>query len=310
MYRCDDYFPSFVKNLTSYKNEVLVGNLSPGVNYQFKLYPIINNTILYDGVRDNMISIRTSGEQLPSILIESTVTGSVVSLKWSTPSWTLSYVDWEYAIYIGLKVSDLKLYARTRDNIIILKNLFSCENYIAQVRVIEPFGVGPAHHDHKFNTTFDRASPPKSLKYEAANAEMTKYRVSWNASCAESFDEKIGYIVSVNDLICGCEDRFKFLPNNENFHSFDLSVHYGAVYELKVSTDYNDARWSDKIVLKPPSMPKVPKTSAFVDEKGKIHIVWKTIDNYPKDYQPHKYAINCTHSLQLLTLSLPSSLLL
>ena len=278
-----------MKNLTSYKTEVLVGNLSPGVNYQFKLYPIINNTILYDGVRDNIISIRTLGSQLPSISVNSTVAGSMVSLEWSTPRWNTSDVDWQYAVYIGLKTTDFKLYAKTGDNKIILRNLFSCEQYIAQVRVIEPFGLGPAHHDHKFNTTFDRTSPPKSLKFEAANTEMTKYHISWNASCSEPFNEKIGYIVSVNDLVCGFEDRFKFQPNNEYFHSFDLSVHYSAIYEIKVSTDCNDARWSEKIILQPPTMPKVLRPNAYIDEKGKIFVVWKTVENYPKDYQLHKY---------------------
>ncbi|KAJ6216562.1 hypothetical protein RDWZM_007719, partial [Blomia tropicalis] len=286
VYRCEEYFPSFVKNLTTYKNEVMVNHLSPGVNYQFKLYPIINNTIIYDGVQDNVISIRTLGPQLPSILVESSVIGSVVSLEWAPPT-GINDIEWEYAVFVGIKISDLKLFVRTKDTKVVLRNLFSCEHYIAQVRVIEPFGLGPSLHDHRFNTTFDPASPPKNLKFEIANPEMTKYRISWNSSCVEHFNDKVGYIVSVNDLVCDCEDRFRFQPNNDYSHSFDLSVHYGAVYDIKVSTDHPDARWSDKIVLKPPTMPKVLRPNGYVDEKGAIFIVWKTIDNYPKDYQAH-----------------------
>lgn len=277
-----------MRNVSSHKTEVLINDLSPGVNYQFKIYPIINHTILYDGVEDNMISILTSGSQLPSIFVDSIVVGSTVSLKWSPPLGNYSHIDWEYAVYVGPKVNELRLHGCTKDTKIMLKNLYSCEHYIAQVRLIEPFGLGPASHDHKFNTTFDRSSPPKNLKYEALNSEKTKYKISWSAACAEHFDEKIGYIVSVNDLICDCEDRFRLQPTNFASNSFELSVHYSAIYEIKVSTD--DIRWSEKIILKPPSMPKVVRPYAYIDESGKIFIVWKTIDNYPKDYQTHKYA--------------------
>lgn len=305
IYRCDEYFPTYVKNLTTYKNEVLVSNLSPGVNYQFKLYPIINNTILYDGVQDNMISVRTLGPQLPSIRVESTVSDSVVLLNWSPPTHYYVEADWKYAVYVGYTLNDLKLFAKTADTNVVLRNLISCESYIAQVRVVEPFGIGPAQHHHQFNTTFIPTSPPKNLKYESLNDDNTKYKISWENSCGPevNINRKIGYVVSVYDEVCKTEDRFRFRPSSDFMHSFELSAHYGAVYQIKAATtDQPDhPRWSEPIVLRPPSLPKVHKPRAFMDEKGSLHIMWKTISHYPKDYQTHKYAFTdvCHQQLSL-----------
>lgn len=281
--------PSFSKNYTIEGNIALITDLSPGVDYQFKLYPYVNDSVWFDGVQDNVISIQTLGPQLPSLMVDSKVQGSVVSLSWTPPTQYKNYtnIDWEYGIYVGYNTRDIKIYARTRDTHIVLKNLFSCEIYMVQIRVIEPFGIGPASNDYKIVTKFDPTSPPKDLKFESSNVYKTKYRISWKLPCLESNDKPVGYIVTVNDIINGSIDRFRFQPSNDFFHYFDLSVHYGATYEIKVSTDHPDARWSDSVILKAPSMPKVLKPIAYTNKKGEIVVVWKTIDNYPKDYQEH-----------------------
>lgn len=295
--RCDEYFPMFVKNLTTYKNEALVSNLSPGVNYQFKLYPIVNNTIMYDAVQDNLISLRTLGRQLPSVVVNSTVSGSVVLLNWAAPSHyngvEVDPTEWKFAVYVGYTLTDLKIFAKTRDTNVVLRNLFSCSSYVAQVRVIEPFGIGPAQNLHQFNTTFFPSSPPKNLKFESLTDDNIKYKISWENSCGPdvNVNEKIGYIVSVYDTVGKTEDRFRFRKTSDTLHSFELSVHYGAVYQIKASTDASleHPRWTDTIVLQPPPLPRVQKPRAFIDEGGSLHVMWKTINYYPKDYQAHKF---------------------
>lgn len=288
-YRCEDYFPSFSKNYTIDGNIALITDLSPGVNYQFKLYPYVNDTIWFDGIQDNMISIRTLGPQLPSIVVGSKVQGSVVALSWTAPAHykNMTNIDWEYGVYVGYNARDMKMFARTRDTNIILKNLYSCELYLAQIRVIEPFGIGPAPNEYKIITKFDPTSPPKDLRVEAANYQKTKYRITWNLPCQEPVSQPVGFVVSVNDIVYGSKDRFRLLPNNDYYHTFELSVHYGATYELRVATDHSDARLSGKVIIKAPPMPKVPKPNAYMYDNGKIFVVWKTIDNYPKDYQEH-----------------------
>ena len=47
--------PSFSKNYTIEGNIALITDLSPGVDYQFKLYPYVNDSVWFDGVQDNVI---------------------------------------------------------------------------------------------------------------------------------------------------------------------------------------------------------------------------------------------------------------
>lgn len=120
-----------------------------------------------------------------------------------------------------------------------------------------------------------------------------KYKISWENSCGPdvNVNEKIGYIVSVYDTVGKTEDRFRFRKTSDTLHSFELSAHYGAVYQIKASTDASleHPRWTDTIVLQPPPLPRVQKPRAFIDEGGSLHVMWKTINYYPKDYQAHKF---------------------
>lgn len=295
-YSCHEYFPGFKRNTTVYgKDRVFVSDLSPGVTYLFKINPVLNNTILYDGIQDNFIVVKTLGYQLPLVdLINSTIRGSVVSLSWQPPP-TRNYtgqtdIIWEYSVYVGLNVPELKLYARTRDTRIVLKNLYSCEVYLVQVRLSEPFGIGPANNEHRIKTEFDPISPPKGLRYEAANTALTKYNIHWKASCTESvLPQKIGYIVRVVDTVEAKEDRFRFHPNTDFTHSFVLHVHYGAVYEIQVSTDHPDARWSNRITLQALPMPRPYRPFAYItSDRTQVVVVWKTVDNFPQDDQEHR----------------------
>lgn len=268
-----------------------MSELSPGVDYLFKINPIINNTIMFDGIQDNFIMVKTLGRQLPLVeSISSKIRGSVVSLSWLPPG---DYggkhnVTWQYSVYVGLNVQDVKLYARTRDTRIVLKNLYSCEVYLVQIRVVEPFGVGPANEQHKIKTEFDPISPPKGVRYEVANEDMTKYHIYWNSSCPDVITQKVGYIVRVVDIVEAKEDRFRFHPNTDLTHSFDLSIHYGAVYEIQVSTDHPDARWSGRTTLKVPAMPRPNRPYAYMSKPNQVAVMWKAIDHFPKDYQEHK----------------------
>lgn len=288
VYKCEEYFPIFSKNLTTSKTEALITKLSPGVNYQFMIYPIINNTILFDGVQQNMISIRTLGAQLPFVHFDYSVRGSVVHLWWSAAQHS---PKWEYAVYVGYTERTLKLYARTKFTSIKLKNLYSCETYLVQVRVIEPNGLGPSRNDQKVQTLFDPTSPPRRLSYEPLSFKKTKYRISWNSSCygsRENGTNNVGYIVSVNDTLLDREDRFRLVANDNLMHSIDLDIHYGAVYHIKVSTDHPQAMWSDVLVLRAPQLPKLVQPFARITENTHIVVMWKLVDYYPVDYQQHR----------------------
>lgn len=273
-----------------------MSELSPGVNYQFRINPVVNNTIIYHGIQDNFIEVKTLGRQLPTVdMINSTIRGSVASLSWQPPAKAANYNDqpniiWEYAVYVGLNARSMRLYARTRDTRIVLKNLFSCEIYLVQIRVIEPFGLGPADYEHFIKTEFDPISPPKKLRYEVGNEALTKYNIHWQASCTDIvLPQKVGYIVRVVDTVEAKEDRFRFHPNTDFEHSFVLHVHYGAMYEIQVSTDHPDARWSSRITLQTQPMPRPLRPFAYITrDRTQVVVVWKTIDNFPQDDQEHK----------------------
>ncbi|XP_046916128.2 uncharacterized protein LOC124496636 [Dermatophagoides farinae] len=305
VYTCEKYFPSFSQNLTVENNRIIVNNLSPGVDYRFKLYPYIDDQFWFDGIDNNVLDIRTFGSQLPSVSVQYEVSGSRISLWWQAPlRKSIEYllnkddkktIEWEYAIYVGDDVQNLRIYAQTKDTKIILKNLFNCQMYTVQVRLIKPFGIGSASSDPlRIITKFDPTSPPRRIQYRVSNELATRYSINWNATCQSPIPEKIGYIVNVYDLVNKRLDRFRFQPNRDTYHSFDLSVHYGAIYEIKVATITGNgrisSRWSEKTILEAPAMPTVTKPFAYVNNKNQIQVIWKMVDNFPinDDYKQHR----------------------
>nr|XP_027196293.1 sortilin-related receptor-like [Dermatophagoides pteronyssinus] len=303
IYTCEEYFPLFSQNITVEKNFVILKNLSPSVDYKFKLFPFIDGRFWFEGIDNNVLDLRTLGSQLPSVFVQYEVSGSQITLSWQPPTrksieYLLKNVDeiieWEYAIYVGDNIENLRIY-QTKDTKIILKNLFNCQLYTIEVRLIKPFGIGPASSEPlRIRTKFDPTSPPRRIQYRASNDEATRYSISWNATCQTPLPEKIGYIVNVYDLVNKRLDRFRFQANKDTYHSFDLSVHYGAIYEINIATITGNgkisSRWSEKTILEAPSMPTVAKLFAYVNHNNQIQVIWKKVDNFPivDDYKQHR----------------------
>lgn len=300
-YSCEEYLNNYQHNITTNYTNATIVNLWPGVNYQLKLIPFINNRFRLEGIENNIVMAKTIGDQLPSIDVQTRVFESRIILQWSPPvisknllaEYNLSsaaLIEWEYNVYIGDSIKNVQLYRKTNKTDIVLY-LNPCHLYWYEVRISKPFGIGPAKHRNSIMTEYDSTAPPINLNIEPINLERTKYLVSWNASCSNANHTNVGYIVSVYDLIHNRQDRFRFQPRPASYHTFVLNIHYGAMYEIKVSTSNLNARWTKSIILEAPKMPKVPKPFGYVDDNGNINIIWRALDGYPNDFQNHTYVI-------------------
>lgn len=289
-YRCDDYFIGYVNNVTTDRTEVTVEGLSPGVNYQFKVLPIINGSVLLSGIEDNTISIVTHGLTLPSVVITGkSALGTNLNLSWISPKYmSFNQINWEYGVYYGIAENKLKLYLKTNDTNVTIKDLFSCESYIIQVRVTAPFGIGPSIGSTVLETQYDPLAQPKNLKYRVWQNNRTQYLISWNSSCYHMIGNMIGYKISVNNVVKNREDFFQLAPRYASSVEMNLTVHFGAVYDIKVSTDQENARFSETIRLKPIALPQVLKLDGVLQFNDSLYIVWKTIDNWPPELQNHR----------------------
>lgn len=296
-YRCDDYFPGYVQNTTTDSTSVTVTGLSPGVNYQFKILPVINGRVVTTGIEDNIVSVRTEGTVLPTISVKDkqlmqSSKGMEFRLAWSSPNYmALKRIDWTFGVFYGLSESKLKLYTKTKEPKVVLKNLVPCETYIVQVRLLEPFGIGPAIDSTVLTTPLNPIDPPKNLKYKLVS-DKNKYQLSWNSSCDRLSDKIVGYKIYITDLIKNRENRFQLLPKNSTAIDMPLFVHLGALYEIKVSTDEKNARFTEPIRLKPYSLPQVLKVDGVQQYNGSLYIIWKNIDDedWPKELRNHRLA--------------------
>ncbi|CAG2103255.1 unnamed protein product [Medioppia subpectinata] len=292
-YRCDDYFMGFIKNLTTDKTWITVDGLSPGVNYQFKILPIINGFVVSNGVEDNIISVVTKGVILPSVAItDKVVEGSTLHLTWIRPNYlSLKQINWTFGVFYGIEEKRLKLYGKTNDTNLTLNGLQSCESYIIQVRVLKPFGVGPAVDSTILKTQYDPTAPPKNLRYYNTVNNKTKYVLSWNSSCDRMADTSVAYRICVKDLVKNRENWFQLAPRNQTSIEMPLFVHFGAVYDIKVGTDRPNARYTSTIRLTPTPLPRVSKLDGVQQLNGSLYIIWKTIDDtfWPKELFNHSY---------------------
>jgi hypothetical protein len=292
-YRCDDYFLGFIANVTVDKPQVTVDGLSPGVNYQFKVLPIVNGQLWRNGVEDNIISVVTNGSQLPSVAItDKVVEGSTLHLTWIPPNHqSLKRIHWTFGVFYGVEEKRLKLYGKTNDTKLTLNGLQSCESYIIQVRVMKPYGVGPAVDSTILKTQYDPTAPPKNLRYSNTVTDKTKYVLSWNSSCDRMADTSVAYKICVTDLVKKRDIWFQLTPRNQTSVDMPLIVHFGAVYDIKVGTDRPNARFTAPLRLTPTPLPRVSKLDGVQQLNGSLYIIWKTIEDsfWPKELHNHRY---------------------
>ena len=296
-YHCDDYFVGFFHNITTDKTELYVNGLSPGVSYQFKILPIIGGSVLMSGVEDNIISIRTKGTILPTVSVNgkqliSSSKGIEYRLSWTQPLYSdFKQIDWTYGVFYGVSENKLKLYTKTKEPKVVLKNLIPCETYIVQIRVLEPFGVGPAINSIVLDTPIDPIAAPKNFKYKSLPNDRISYLLSWNSSCDRITTTSVGYKICIKDLVKNRENWFQLLPRNNTAIDMPLTVHFGALYEIKVSTDEPNARFTESVRLKPMPLPQVLKLDGVQQVNGSLYIIWKNIDDevWPKELQNHRF---------------------
>ena len=295
-YHCDDYFIGFVHNYTTDKNEYFLSGLSPGVNYQLKILPVIDGSVLTSGVEDNIISVRTKGVILPTVSVNQkdltqSSKGFEFRLGWNRPQYlNFKQIDWTYGVFYGLSENKLKLYLKTKEPKVVLKNLIHCETYIIQIRVLEPFGVGPAVDSTVLNTPSDPIAPPKNIKYKLMSAtDRTNYSLSWESSCNRITDTFVGYRICIKDMVLNREHWFQLAPRNDTLIRMPLIVHFGANYQIKVSTDQPNARFTEPVALKPIELPKVLKLDGVQQINGSLYIIWKNIDEeWPQELKSHR----------------------
>ncbi|XP_054168279.1 sortilin-related receptor-like [Oppia nitens] len=291
-YRCDDYFVGFIGNTTTDETHVTVDGLSPGVNYQFKVLPVINGSVVSNGIEDNIITVITTGVMLPHVDIkEKSVFASAFYLTWDQPIYVLP-VNWTYGVFYGIEEKRLKLYAKTNETTITVTGLLSCESYILQVRVLKPYGVGPAIGSTIMKTQYDPIAAPKNLKYSMIVSDKTKYILSWNSSCDKMSKTPVVYRICIRDLVKNRDNWFQLSPRNTTSIEMPLYIHFGATYEIKVGTDNQNARYTRPLRLTPTPLPRVTKLDAIQQYNGSLYIIWKTIDDnvWPKELRNHSYS--------------------
>ena len=64
----------------------------------------------------------------------------------------------------------------------MIRNLDACEEYIFDVGVIGPYGIGPMSSPKQILTGMDETAPPKDLKISTTN-DVLSLVLTWKAPC-------------------------------------------------------------------------------------------------------------------------------
>lgn len=287
IFDCGDYFTNFSKNITIDESLAEIDDLAPGVLYEFKIFPFVNDRVGFEGVTNNIITIETLGEKLPSVVFDHNAFSDKISLNWSSPSYLNdTAVDWTYGIFLGESISDLILKAQTKDNVAILKNLISCHNYYIEIRLMKPHGIGPSQSTKLITTKMDHENPPVSI-YHDRIIKNSKIKIFWSKNSFCEITEKIGYILSIHNLITDHEDRFRFRPTDESYKYLILSTHFGAVYEIKLTVAKSNSDWNQTLIVEALPMPTITKLFANQETDGRIKIDWSMVDDDFGDNERH-----------------------
>lgn len=285
---CKEYFKGWSSNITTSFTVATVNNLSPGVKYQFQLFPIINGSRLYDGI-SNLITVTTKGVQLPKVKsIKYTVKQTTFNLAWESPIWLESNnIPWKFGVYLGLSENNLKLSGTTNNTNIMIDKLHACETYIMQIRVIEPFGIGPASKYQLIDTEFDPLAPPKNLSYKLWPNSETKYILSWNASCPHLL-QSISYIIHIYETNLKRSNWFRLAPRMLPGIEMNLTTHISGNYLITVRTDRKGSRFTEPMSLTPIQYPKLEKFSAVITKNDSLYIAWRLSDDWRAKLNNHK----------------------
>jgi len=88
----------------------------------------------------------------------------------------------------------------------VLQNLEACEEYLIDVAVVGPLGIGPMNSPKQILTEMDPAAPPKELRIHTTN-EILSLLLTWNAPCPV-LDKAIGYKVNKLDINTNARHSF------------------------------------------------------------------------------------------------------
>ncbi|XP_045481036.1 sortilin-related receptor-like isoform X2 [Harmonia axyridis] len=234
--------------------KITINNLSPGVNYQFKIYAykkhFIGPTII--------IGQHTKGKPLPEVgNIIGSINSTEVNLTWEKVHDDRN-ADWIYGVYYGIDATDLfnKPKIETSNLSAIISQLAACETYTFTVGVVGPLGYGPLSHNWvEFTTSPDLKAPPKKLTVVKDNGNPLRMKLQWEPSCRTP--ESVRYVIKVHQEVTNATSLFKLKKHDGNSnmqHIFDVS--YGGIYNVSVATDEKDARFTPSVdYVAPPILP-------------------------------------------------------
>ncbi|GFQ87122.1 sortilin-related receptor [Trichonephila clavata] len=271
---------AIVQNTTG--DRITVKDLAPGAKYIFKVLP-------YNGQfkgPDEQIEVTIKGTPLPYIttLDKQESNLNSITLFWEAPK-DARPVRWSYGVYLFPQTSnDYELVGVTTDTNYTLTDLSPCTIYVYQVRVVKPYGVGPARSAYA-ETKFDKTAPPRglTLTYEAPNFMA----ISFEASCL-LVDANIGYRVNIKDLVLKTTQYVGLAARIDYKISFRREIHYGGKYTVQVQTDASDAKLSEEAIFIAPYLPEVPQVKALREKNGSIDVSWDEV-TWPEELKDHKF---------------------
>jgi hypothetical protein len=92
------------------------------------------------------------------------------------------------------KLSCLGIKVETTKTSAMIKRLEACEEYLVDVGVIGPFGMGPMSSPKQIQTAMDERAPPKELQIRTTN-DILSLVLAWKAPCP-ALEKPIAYNVS------------------------------------------------------------------------------------------------------------------
>ncbi|KAF5282013.1 hypothetical protein FQA39_LY00537 [Lamprigera yunnana] len=283
-------YPRLPSRTTSAKN-IVIDKLAPGVYYIFNVYPSKKQ---FQG-KSKSIAAKTSGEPLPIInnleALADKVIGTSVKLIWERPQ-DKRKANWVYGIYYGLTEEETleKPRLNTTDTFITVTNLEVCESYIFSVGLVGPLGIGNiSHGSPTIMTSLNKKAAPKSLIVTQDPQDHLTMVLSWSASCP-TFTEPIGYIITTLEKSTNKLSHHTKLESKETELTHKFKITYGGVYEVKVSTNVEDAVYTPSVIYHAPPI-LAPRELRVSTEINGSYVLWWRKGEIPSEMGSHKYEI-------------------